>query len=637
MNLSLQSKLIVASAFIIAIISVSLGWVAYSQLDSARDDAIFSETNAQAGAFRRYLESWAEDRHATMAAMRHALEANIRSNNDTLDHQVALDVLNQGKTGGEFALTFVGLEDGTMYRHDPSLDKAGYDPRVRGWYTAAKASNQPLITKPYIAVTGNKLAITFVAPVIINGQFRGAIGGLFYMDKILSDIVNLKVMGDGYAMLLDKRDVIAVHPDKSLILKTPDTLNEQFTSSSLTRMSETPQIYDVSVSGQNTLVYLDAVPATDWVLALVMQKSVLAEPLRALTVKIVLIVVCLLVVATVGTLLMVRWLFTDIKTVSGGLENIADGNGDLTLRITTSSDDEIGMLANNFNRFVGFLHGIISSLRDIGDVLVTQANSTQQSATLSAEKIHMQQEEITMVATAVHEMTVATQEIAGNASTTAKTSDDAVRLSDNGQQQVKKSQESINKLADEVGRTSKVISDLDEHVQQISSILGTISGIAEQTNLLALNAAIEAARAGEQGRGFAVVADEVRVLSQRTHASTEEIQNMIEVLQTSTKQAVSSMEASHKLAGLSVLDADAANASLIEIRSAISTINEMATQIATAAEEQTSVTTEINQNTTNIHSASQELALVAEESAEQAKELNKLSERLRKDIGLFSL
>lgn len=198
-------------------------------------------------------------------------------------------------------------------------------------------------------------------------------------------------------------------------------------------------------------------------------------------------------------------------------------------------------------------------------------------------------------------------------------------------------QGSIQNLAQEVQVATDVIQELEAHGNSINTILSTIQGIAEQTNLLALNAAIEAARAGEQGRGFAVVADEVRVLSQRTHASTQEIQETIEMLQGTTAKAVGIMGDSRRLADTSVDDANAAAASLTQIHTAVERISDMATQIASAAEEQASVTTEITRNTEGIRDVSNELSVEAHQAAEQAAHLSELSHELEQEIQRFKL
>lgn len=636
MVLTLQSKLIGAALSIAVLITAILSWLSYAELRDTRDRGIYSEVNAQAGSFGRFLSSWAVDRTNTMVAMATAFEKHI-AGNGSVDHDAALDILNQGRVSGSFGLDYIGLEDGTMYRHDPELDKgkSDYDPRVRDWYKATREKMAPVVSKPYIAVTGNKLAITFTAPVMVDGRLYGVVGGTYYMDSILEDVLSLKVMGDGYAMLLESDGSISVHSDKSLILKQASGLNSAMTAAFLSGPEADKKLHHMKVSGQDTLVFFRHIENTQWVLALVMQNSVLAQPLHDLAIKISVSVVVILGAAAFVLIMLVGWLMKDMKKVSLALKEIAAGGGDLTRRIRTESNDEVGELARNFNRFVEFMHGIIGRLQKVGDELVTEADSTQKLSAQSAARIDSQQSEIEMVATAVNEMTQATQEIANNASNAAATSEEAVNLSVQGQNQVRKSQDSINKLAGEIGRTSERIGDLDKHVQAITTIVSTISGIAEQTNLLALNAAIEAARAGDQGRGFAVVADEVRVLSQRTHTSTEEIHKMILMLQEATRGAVSSMAESQQLADNSVEDAEVASGRLDEIRNAVRTISDMAGQIATAAEEQTSVTREINNNTTTISDAAGDMAAIVKKSAQQANELKGISDRMKSDIARF--
>jgi len=234
-------------------------------------------------------------------------------------------------------------------------------------------------------------------------------------------------------------------------------------------------------------------------------------------------------------------------------------------------------------------------------------------------------------------MAAATHEIAHNSENTARHSEESVTACRDGSSQVSQAQNSLNSLADEVRLATNVVTELEEHGNQISTILSTIQNIAEQTNLLALNAAIEAARAGEQGRGFAVVADEVRILSQRTHASTEEIQTMIETLQSTTKKAVGIMNDSRMLADTSVDDSHAAAASLTQIQHAVESISDMATQIASAAEEQASVTSEITRNTEGIRDVSNELAEEAHDAAAQAAALSDLSGELEQEIRRFKL
>jgi methyl-accepting chemotaxis protein len=463
------------------------------------------------------------------------------------------------------------------------------------------------------------------------------VGANLALEQLIKDVLAMRVQGDGYAMLLDKNGLIVAHPDKALALKKSQDLAPELDAGRLVSMSQQGGLQLVQIGGRDAQMLVLPIPNTDWLLAMVMHEDVLMAPLQSLLWELSLISAGLILVFGLVLTSTFKYLFQDLGRVAGALHDIAHGEGDLTVHINTRSKDEVGQLAESFNQFVARLHGIVSRLRDVTVELAAQSRTQAAGALARSQRVRQQQDEIVMVATAVTEMASATQEIAGNAEFAATTSGDAVKLAVAGQSQVGQSQRSITGLADEVADASQIIVELDAHAQKISGILATISGIAEQTNLLALNAAIEAARAGEQGRGFAVVADEVRVLSRRTHDSTDEIQQMIETLQQTTRRAVGGMETSRQLAGTSVEDAEAANLSLGRINQAIGSISDMATQIAAAAEEQTSVTSEISRNTENIRHVSQELAEQANQEAAQAAELKALTERLEQEIGRFRL
>ncbi|MGY3858624.1 methyl-accepting chemotaxis protein [Aeromonas intestinalis] len=629
MTLSLRGKLLATSLGVVLLMAALLGVVAFQTLKSRTLEAIRSEAVNYGHAHGVAIGSWMEDRKHAVDALAAVIAENPQA--------TLVPHLLQTRTSGGFGLTYFGGSDGQMIRHDPSLNTANYDPRARPWYQNAVKAGKFIVTPPYVSVTMQQMVVTLAEPVLHQGQVIGTVGADLSLDALIDEVLAMKVQGEGYAMLLDRTGLIVGHPQKDLALKQVAELAPDLSGAALTSWSQSGELHPAIIDGRAVLLSVQAVPGTDWLLAMVMYQDVLEAPFATLLWQLVGLTLVLLLLFSALLIATFNYLFADLGRVSKALADIAHGEGDLTVQIATRSQDEVGQLAQSFNQFVARLHGIVSRLREVTIELADQSRAQARGAESRSERVRQQQDEIVMVATAVTEMASATQEIAGNAEFAATTSGEAVHLAVAGQSQVGQSQRSITSLADEVADASQTIHELDAHAQKISGILATISGIAEQTNLLALNAAIEAARAGEQGRGFAVVADEVRVLSRRTHDSTAEIQQMIEALQQTTRRAVSGMESSRQLAGTSVEDAEAANRSLGQINEAIGTISDMATQIAAAAEEQTSVTGEISRNTENIRHVSQELAEQAREEAKQAATLKGLTERLEQEIGRFRL
>ncbi|WP_336291657.1 methyl-accepting chemotaxis protein [Aeromonas dhakensis] len=630
MTLSLRGKLLATSLGVVLLMASLLGIVAFHTLKSRTMSAIQSEAVNYGRAYSVAIGDWMADRKNTVHALVNLIADNPQA--ELVPH------LKQAYTSGGFGLTYFGSTQGVMTRQDPSLNTGNYDPRERPWYQDAVKAGQLIVTAPYVSVTMQKLVVTLSEPVLHQGELVGAVGANLALDKLIDEVLAMQVQGDGYAMLLDSSGLIVGHPNKELALKQIGELSPDLSAATFQQWGrENNELHAATLDGRDVLLAVQPVAGTDWLLAMVMYRDVLEAPLATLLWQLVGLTLVLMLVFSALLTAMFKYLFADLGRVAGALHDIAHGEGDLTVHINTRSKDEVGQLAESFNQFVARLHGIVSRLRDVTVELADQSRAQAAGAQSRSQRVRQQQDEIVMVATAVTEMASATQEIAGNAEFAATTSGDAVKLAVSGQSQVGQSQRSITGLADEVADASQIIVELDAHAQKISGILATISGIAEQTNLLALNAAIEAARAGEQGRGFAVVADEVRVLSRRTHDSTDEIQQMIETLQQTTRRAVSGMETSRQLAGTSVEDAESANLSLGQINEAIGAISDMATQIAAAAEEQTSVTSEISRNTENIRHVSQELAEQANQEAAQAAELKGLTERLEQEIGRFRL
>lgn len=338
------------------------------------------------------------------------------------------------------------------------------------------------------------------------------------------------------------------------------------------------------------------------------------------------IVVTILLFAT--AIPIVRGIKQSIDDVVRSLKDIAQENGDLTVRIETKSEDEIGDLVYWFNQFMDKLQGVV---RDVVEASLPLSNLAQNLRGVTEETqrtIDVQQLSATNAKRAVDTMSGSVDGVAHSAAQAANDANEATNAASEGRQIVQKTVTSIQQLADNVRETADVIARLEADSNKVGSVLDVIKGIAEQTNLLALNAAIEAARAGEQGRGFAVVADEVRTLASRTQQSTEEIQNTIEQLQSAAHSAVEVMARGTEQATSSVETANHAGSSLETITSTIGRINQMNEQIAQNTEEQRSVAIDIVRHVDEIHERTEQTASRSGELGSMCNELADLAQHL---------
>ncbi|HCS05603.1 methyl-accepting chemotaxis protein [Pseudomonas lundensis] len=346
--------------------------------------------------------------------------------------------------------------------------------------------------------------------------------------------------------------------------------------------------------------------------------------------------VVLLVIAVIG-MLVANTILRPLHLMKANLDDIAAGEGDLTHRLAITSQDELGDLARSFNRFVDKIHAMVRQITDMTFQLTTLVGQVSDQAHRSEQAMERQRHETDQVATAINEMSSAAQEVARSAqgaSVAAQKTDEegqvAKRVVDGSIQQ-------IHALVSDIRSSGSSLDSLQQDVTSIVSVLGVIRSIADQTNLLALNAAIEAARAGEAGRGFAVVADEVRALASRTQQSTQEIQGMIDRLQQGTDEAVQAMRRSSEAGVGTSEQANQAGESLDAMAQLIGTINSMNAQIASAAEEQTAVAEEINRSVHQIAVAVDNVADETQQGAQTTRSLAQLGQRLGDLVGQFRI
>lgn len=520
----------------------------------------------------------------------------------------------------EFLLMFGGLDtDGKAITNDTSWNPTNWDARKRPWYQVAKDANgKAALTEPYADASTNEILISVVANFSDKGTFKGAFGGDLSLKTVSDSLNTVNFNESGYAFLLNKRGTIISHPDGKLNGKS---ISKLFTDG-VPELTSELQTLDIDGTSVFTSYHpLTNLKGSDWLIGVVVEEDIIMADAAAVGWRASFAAIIGVITSTLILFFVMTKVLQPLQLLYKSLLEINRGEGDLTKRLPIVSNDEFGEVSIQFNQFVEHLQQLIIKIKELSSDVRGSTNLTAETALNASECLQRQLSELDQLATAMAEMSSTAHDVADNAQRGADSAQTALEAAQSGATIVQKTTTSINQLSSDMNDAVKTITNLAQYSNNIESILSVITGIAEQTNLLALNAAIEAARAGEQGRGFAVVADEVRALASRTQESTEEIQNMINQLQTGVKQAEQTINHSQQMANDTQEVSAKANDALESISQAISEISDMTIQIAAAAEEQSATTEEINRNTTNIRDISQSVADGAEDQTRHCQDM----------------
>ena len=626
-NLRFSHKILLAAALIV--IAAFASFTLYNdwlQRNAIRDD-LNNYLNEMGEVTAGNIQTWLSGR---ILLIENAAQ-NIAINPEPA---TVASLLEQKSLTSTFMATYLGDATGHFTIRPDVKMPDGFDPRVRPWYKGAESSSTSTLTEPYIDAATGQLIISIATASKKSGQSVGVVGGDLSLQSLVDTLAARDFDGMGYVFLVSADGKILVHPDKALVMKS---LKEAYPQ-------DTPRISsdfsEVSVDGKTRIVTfapIKGLPSVNWYIGLSIDKDQAYSMLSEFRTSAVIatIIAVAIIIALLGML--IRLLIQPLHVMTRAMEDIADGEGDLTKRLNIVNNDEFGILGTAFNRFVERIHGSIrevsSATGQVNEValrVVAASNSSMYNSDQQASRT-------SSVAAAINQLGAAAQEIARNAAQASNQASDARGLAEDGQQVVERSIKAMNQLSSMLSASSTNIESLNSKTVNIGQILEVITSISQQTNLLALNAAIEAARAGEAGRGFAVVADEVRNLAHRTQESAQQVQTMIEELQVGARESVSTMSDSQRHSQDSVEIANLAGERLNSVTLRIGEIDGMNQSVATATEEQTAVVESINVDITEINTLNQEGVENLQATLRACSDLEQQASRLKQLVGSFRI